>query len=137
MANAQLKLSRRALLGAACALPLTPPTPSVRFEPSREAIPSGAQALRPQWQEALTTLETAHATVAALEGDPDEDAFDAALAHFNAALRTLLATPAPDIAALAAKLHHAVAAELAEMTYAPPALAQLAADADELALRSP
>ncbi|MEA3015331.1 MAG: hypothetical protein QOI38_53, partial [Sphingomonadales bacterium] len=39
---------------------------------------------------------------------------------------------APDIAALATKLEAAVAAELADLTYAPPALAALAEDARRL-----
>jgi hypothetical protein len=161
MADAQLKLSRRSLLGAVCAAPvlglsegdfLRPEraarwrdvrvtfavgaTPTVRFERSREVVPSAAEALRPQWQKALARFRSAEATLTALEGDPDEDAFGRAHDRFNAALRRLLAFPAPDIAALAAKLEIAVAAELADLTYAPPSLAALAQDARRLASRS-
>jgi len=145
MADAQLKLSRRALLGAACALPAAS-SPSVRFEPfdaacgvaqdklRREAAPSAAEALQPAWQRALASLRQAEATVLALEGGPDEDAFGRAHDRFNTLFRRLLALPAPDIAALATKLEIAVAAELADLTYAPPALAALAADARRLSL---
>lgn len=50
----------------------------------------------------------------------------------RALFRQLLATPAPDIAALADKLEIAAAAELADLTYAPPALEALAEDARRL-----
>jgi hypothetical protein len=70
--------------------------------------------------------------LAALEGHPDEDAFGRAHDRFNLTLRRLLAVPAPDVAALATKLEVAVAAELADLTYAPPALAALAEDARRL-----
>jgi hypothetical protein len=143
MADAQLKLSRRTLLAAACAVPvlsavegpLAAAIPSVRFERSREAAPSEAEALLSAWSRALSRFPPAEAAVAALEGGPDEDAFDRALDHFNARLRALLATPAPHVEAHATKLDAAVAAELADMTYAPPALAALARDARRLALR--
>ena len=143
MADAQLKLSRRALLGAACALPAAS-SPPVRFESSREAAPSAAEALPPgprqsttlmgsNWHRALTRFRRIEATLAALEGHPDEDAYGRAHDRFNLALRRLLAHPAPDLPALATKLEIAVAAELADLTYAPPSLAALAADTRRLA----
>jgi hypothetical protein len=166
MADAQLKLSRRALLGAACAAPVlsalegpvlglsegdflgleraapwrdlrvtfgAAASPSVRSERSRVLVPSGAEALHHQWTRALARFRRAEATLAALEGHPDENAFGRAHDRFNAALRRLLAHPAPDLAALATKLEIADAAELADLTYAPPSLAALAGDARRLA----
>jgi hypothetical protein len=151
MADAQLKLSRRALLGAACAIPALPVrTPSVRSEPSRGPAPSAAEApsahpepvegppsaARSAWNRALSRFQEADAILTALEGHPDEDAFGRAHDRFNAALRRLLAHPAPDLAALAAKLEIADRAELADLTYAPPSLSALAQDARRLASRS-
>lgn len=84
MADAQLKLSRRALLGAPL-LPLTlsgaargavsKDALSVRSEPGRGPPPSEAEALHPSWNRALSRLRRAEAAVLALEGGPDEDAF--------------------------------------------------------------
>ncbi|HYG28621.1 MAG TPA: hypothetical protein VD887_00240 [Allosphingosinicella sp.] len=85
-----------------------------------------------KWDRALSHFRQAEAALAALEGHPDEDAFGRAHDRFNAALSRLLAVPAPDVAALATKLEVAVAAELADLTYAPPALAHLAEDARRL-----
>lgn len=84
------------------------------------------------WDRALARFRRAEAALAALEGGPDEDAYGEAHDRFNRALRRLLAVPAPDVAALAGKLEIAVAAELADLTYAPPALAALAEDARRL-----
>lgn len=167
------ELSRRALLGAACAGPFlglfegdflgleraahcrdlsvtlgAAATPTVRFEPfdgacgvaqdklRREAAPSAAEALQRQWRNALALFRRAEATLAALEGHPDEDAFGRAHDRFNLALRRLIATPAPDLPALATKLEIADQAELADLTFAPPSLSALALDARRLALRS-
>ncbi len=85
------------------------------------------------WDRALACLRSAEAEVRRWEGDPDEDSFDRALDRFNAALKRLIETPSPDFPAFATKLEIAVAAELAELTYAPLALAALARDARRLA----
>jgi hypothetical protein len=85
-----------------------------------------------KWDRALSRFRRAEAALTALEGHPDEAAFGRAHDRFNARLRRLLAVPAPDVAALATKLEVAVAAELADLTYAPPALAALARDARRL-----
>jgi hypothetical protein len=137
MKRSSTEISRRALLGAACAVPFTaaPPSP-VRFERSREAAPSAAEALLREWDRVLTRFRRAESALAALEGHPDEDAYGRAHDAFNAALRSLLATPAPGIAALADKLKIADEAELADLTFAPPSLRALAHDARRLALRS-
>jgi hypothetical protein len=125
MAAADLKLSRRALLGAAFGAPLLPAAPEEARDRSRGVA---------RWQRALGRFRRAAAELAALEGGPDEEAFGEAHDRFNAALRRLLAAPAPDVTALAVKLDCAVAAELADLAFAPPALAALARDARRLAL---
>jgi hypothetical protein len=103
MADAQLKLSRRSLLAAACASPLAATRP-VRSERSRGPAPSAAEALLPAWTRALTDYRRAEATVAALEGTSDDDAFNAAADTHDRALERLLLAPAPDLPAFAAKL---------------------------------
>ncbi len=142
MADAQLKLSRRTLLGVACAAPFSP-SPSLPRK--RESIGSPDQAgkgLDPRfrgddvkWQRALARFRSAEAALKALEGDPDEDAYGRAHDRFNLAFRRLVASPAAGLAALADKLEIAAAAEAAETTYAPPDLAALAHDARTLVLQ--
>jgi biopolymer transport protein ExbB/TolQ len=89
-----------------------------------------------EWNNTLAAFRRAEAAVLALEGGPDEAAFGRAHDRFNLLFRRLLAHPAPDVAALATKLEIAVAAELADLTYGPPALATLAEDARRLSFRS-
>jgi len=142
MAAADLNPSRRQVLGAAFAVPVLAATPAA-FPRKRESSGRSDQAgkgLDPRfrgeaerrWDRALARFRRAEAAVLALEGGPDEDAFGRAQDRFNLLLRRLLACPAPDVAALAVKLEAAVAAELADLTYAPPALAALAEDARRL-----
>ena len=88
------------------------------------------------WTRALACFRRAEAAVRALEGGPDEAAFDRALTRFNAALRRLLRTPAPDLAALAAKIAAAVDHETRELAFAPLCFAGLRHDADRLARSS-
>lgn len=106
MADAQFRLSRRALLGVACASApvLAAAAPSVRFEPSREAVPSEAEAFRPAWSRALAVFNRADAAITALEGKSDDETFNRAADAHDRALERLLLAPAPDVAALAAKL---------------------------------
>ena len=143
MAAAQLKLSRRALLGAACAAPFTAAASSpVRFEPSREAVPSSGEALPSgphqsttlmgSWLRALARLRRAEAAVAALEGTPDDDAFNHAADALDRALERLLRTPAPHISALAAKLDLAVDHQAWELRTGHACMAALALDAQRL-----
>ncbi|MEA3018357.1 MAG: hypothetical protein QOI38_3079 [Sphingomonadales bacterium] len=179
MADAQHKLSRRALLGAACAAPVlsavegpvlglsegdffgperaapwrdlsvtfggtASPSSFPRRRESSGSLDRAGKRLDPRfrgddgrrWTRTLARFRRAEATLAALEGHADEDAFGRAHDRFNAALRRLLAFPAPDLAALATKLEIADEAELADLTYAPPSLAALAQDARRLASRS-
>ena len=155
MAAADLNPSRRALLGAAFAAPLltavegpvltiaNAAAPAAPHEPPLSNVADKHPSPTPQresgnsfavtkWDRALARFRRAEGAVLALEGGPDEEAFGRAHDRFNLTLRRLFATPAPDIAALAVKLEAAVAAELADLTYAPPALAALAADARRL-----
>jgi hypothetical protein len=110
MADAQLKLSRRALLGVACASPalcgVAAPWPNLcfTFAAAAPAAPPPLGAPAGAWTRALATLGRAEAVVAALEHTQDEDAFGDAVVAFNRALERLLLAPAPDAAALAAKL---------------------------------
>jgi hypothetical protein len=110
------------------------PCRRVRHDESGGGAEGGVPVAVTKWDRALARFRRAEAALAALEGDPDEDAYGAAHDRFNLALRRLLAAPAPDIAALAIKLETAVAAELADLVYAPPALAALARDARRLSL---
>ena len=133
-------LSRRALLGAAFAVPLArhpglDPGPTFFAAKEKRWMPDQVRHDE-DWQKALASVDEAQATVLALEGHPDEAAFGRAHDRFSALFRAPVATPAPDITALADKLEIAVAAELADLTYAPPALEALAQDARRLALRS-
>jgi hypothetical protein len=151
MAAADLNVSRRDVLGAAFAAPLlarhsgldpesifslAPASKQATWMPDQvRHDDGGADGLSfavAEWDRALARFRRAEAAVLALEGGPDEDAFGRAQDRFNLLLRRLLAFPAPDVAALAVKLEAAVAAELADLTYAPPALAALAADARRL-----
>lgn len=135
-------LSRRALLGAICAAPVFTRPPGLDPEPMNAAFeyphnPSSWTLNQIQaddvWQKALASFTRAEARIRALEGGAPDDVFNAALDAFNAALRRLLAAPAPDLPALAGKLEAAVEAEVADLTYAPPALEALAQDARRLA----
>ncbi len=138
MAAADLNLSRRTLLGAAFAASLSPSFPRKRGPSGR--TDQAKRGLDPRfrgdderrWNRALARFRRAEAALAALEGDPVEGAYGEAHDRFNLPLRRLLALPAPDLAALATKLETAVAAELADLLYAPPALSALAEDARRL-----
>jgi cobalamin biosynthesis protein CbiG len=120
MAAGQHNPSRRALLGAAVAIPLIttadgagvatgplhPPSPSATAGPP----PRSAE----EWNKALAAFEKAQATVWKIEaatagyGFEDEEpllpAHDAACEAMEVALRRMLFVPAPDVAGFAAKL---------------------------------
>ncbi len=139
------ELRRRTLLAAACAAPLVrhpglgpgPRNTAAIQSHTAASLGPGLRRDDEEWRKTLARFRSAESSLAALEGDPDEDAYGRAHDRFNLALRRLLAAPAPDVAALATKLETAVAAELADLTYAPPSLAPLAEDARRLSLRSP
>jgi hypothetical protein len=84
------------------------------------------------WQNAFTHYRRAEAAVAALEGTPDDDAFNHAADALDRALERLLLAPAPDLPALAAKLDLAIAHEAWALRAGPACMAALAADARRL-----
>lgn len=123
MADGQLKLSRRALLGVACAsAPLLSraearhsgldPESTFFAEEGKgrwtpdQACPELSRGVRGDdlWNEALALFNRADAAVTALEGTSDDDAFNAAADLHDRALERLLLAPAPSVAALARKL---------------------------------
>jgi len=139
MADAHPKLSRRALLGAVFAAPVLSRHSGLDPESTFFADGEKDRWMPDQvrhdklWTRALAHFRRAEATLARLEGGPDEDAFGRAHEAFNAALGRLVAVPAPDLEALAAKIEIAVAEEIAELSFGPLSLAQLARDARRLA----
>ena len=84
------------------------------------------------WGKALVRFRAVEAALDAAEGAEDA-LFDRMLGRFNRALARLLRTPAPDIAALAAKLDLLLAHEVWELDFAQPCVAALRRDATRLA----
>jgi hypothetical protein len=150
MADAQLKLSRRTLLGAPL-LPLIlsgaePAKPALSA--SKGPVSKDAPALAPvdrhdvsfvvtNWDRALARFHEAQAVLDAARSEPDEDAYDALLDSRSDALCALLALPAPDLAALAAKLEIIVPRLAWELTGAEDCLDRLRRDATRLLARPP
>jgi hypothetical protein len=146
MAVAELIVSRRALLGAACVVPFVrhpgldpgsisffpPPVPHVRWTPDRVRGDERATRRAGNWQSALARFRNAEAALAAAQG-ADDIVFDRVLGRFNHALRRLLRAPAPDPAAFSAKLALAIDQEIWELTGGEACLAALARDARRLA----
>lgn len=150
------RVSRRVLLGAACALPVLsavegplvrhpervsgPIPPPARTSPEwmlkRVQHNDGAAATHSltvtKWDRALAAYRHAETALAAMQGAPDA-LFDPCNLRFNRALSRLLRTPAPDLPALAAKLDLLVAHEAWELSFAAPSLAALTRDAHRLA----
>jgi len=145
MAVAEINLSRRALLGAAFAVPFVrhpgPDPGSISFFPlpvpgaswtlDRARGDERAERRAGKWQTALAHSRNAEAAVAAAQG-ADDDVFDRVLGRFNHALRRLLRAPAPDPAAFAAKLALAIDQEIWELTGGEACLAALVRDAKRL-----
>ena len=134
MVDGQHKLSRRALLGAVCALPVIPaeagtsgrpaPSPS-RWDPGRRRDD--------EWGKALARFHQVDATLASARSEPAPDAYDALLDAHTEALCALLALPAPDLPALAAKLDVIVPQQAWELTGSEDCLEILRRDAHRLA----
>jgi hypothetical protein len=147
MAVAELNLSRRALLGAAFALPLArhpgldpgstfffpSQVPKARWTPDQVRGDDLSRTVT-KWDRALTNFRNAEAALAAVKG-ADDDVFDRVLGRFNHALRRLLRAPAPDPAAFAAKLALAIDQEIWELTGGDACLAALQRDANRLCRR--
>jgi hypothetical protein len=141
------EISRRALLGAVCASPL------VRHAPNRHSgldpestfpspAPEGRRWIPDQvrddgsvadWDRALARFHEAQAVLDAAKSEPDEDVYDRLLDSHTDALTTLLALPAPDLPALAAKLDAIVPNLAWELTGSEDCLERLRQDARRLA----
>src|SRR4051812_49531808 len=118
MADAQLNLTRRALLGAACVPVLVGPDTGEARGPLHQPSPSAAAGPPPrsgeEWERALGAFRTARAAVLEIEAATagaslaeEEDwlpRHDAACDRMEEALLRAIALPAPDLAALAVKL---------------------------------
>jgi len=146
MAVAELIVSRRALLGAAFAVPFVRhpgpdpgsicffPSPALaaRWTPDRARGDESGARRAANWQSALARFRNAEAALAAVQG-ADDDVFDRVLGRFNHMLRRLLRAPAPDPAAFSAKLALAIEQGIWELTGGEACLAALARDARRLA----
>jgi hypothetical protein len=124
-------LTRRALLGVGVVLPAL----AAARMPRRATPPSA-------WARALRAFRRAEARLAAFRTqrafpacEALEDRFDALESARLAALRRLLAAPAPDLAALSLKIGLTIDEAAWELTGAPAFLAALKADARRFAPR--
>ncbi|HEX9963637.1 MAG TPA: hypothetical protein VGB04_01485 [Allosphingosinicella sp.] len=140
-------ISRRALLGAVCAsslvrhpgldpgstlLPSSPPLPlQERWIPDQ--VRDDESCAVTIWDRALARFHQADAILDSARSEPDEDAYDALLDSHTAALDALLALPAPDLAAIAAKLDIIVLQQAWELTGSEDCLEILRRDAHRLA----
>jgi hypothetical protein len=138
MIVAELNVSRRALLGAAFAVPLSrhpgldPESPFLSQRPRGSGIPDQVRNDE-NWVKAVAGLRRAEAAVNAAAGEPDEDRYGDLLVVFDHALKKLLRTPAPDLQALSLKIDLAVDHEVAELTGAEACMAALKRDTRRLA----
>ncbi len=141
MADGQHKLSRRALLGAVCASPLIPRHPgldpgsmnTVVGEPAAAVFMDSGLRRNDEWDRALARLREAQAVLDSARSEPDQDAYDRLLDSHSEALTALLALPAPDLPALAAKLDVIVPQMAWELTGCEDCLEILRQDARRLA----
>lgn len=156
MAAREHKVSRRFLLGTACAAPLAR-HPGLDPGPTRHpGLDPGPTLLLPapdegrwipdqvrndderesfvvtKWDRALAHYRAAEAALAAAP-HADDSTFDRLLGQVLRALRHLLRIPAPDLPALATKLDLLVAHEAWELNFAEPSLLALRQDARRLA----
>jgi hypothetical protein len=143
MAAGQHKLSRRALLGAVCAAPLVRHQPrhsgldpesmnTALAEPDTPVFMDSGFRRNDEWDRALARFHLAQATLDAATAEPDQDSYDALLDAHTDALSALLALPAPDLRALAAKLDHIVAHLAWELTGSEDCLEILRTDLHRL-----
>ena len=136
MAGDQLNRSRRALLGAAVGLPLV----------ARAGAGEAAGALHheaAEWEAALAAFAAAEAELMRYEGwcsgrpfeeqERLEGGYDLRSDAMYAALRRLMAAPAPDARALAVKLDLAAAHELATLDGGEACLKAIRRDAWRMA----
>ncbi|HEX8192041.1 MAG TPA: hypothetical protein VF552_04010 [Allosphingosinicella sp.] len=144
MAAADLKLSRRALLGAALAAPVLSKAegPVLREVegPAPSAAPEGelqGHFVVAKWDRALARFRAAEAGLGAVAHTEDDALYDRLLGRFNRALRALVRAPAPDLRAFSAKLDLAVDHEVASLTGGEGCMAALKRDARRLAALCP
>jgi hypothetical protein len=130
MAGVDLNLSRRALLGAACAVPLGAVAPLLHTED-----PAAARRVT-RWNAALARFRSAEGALAAAEA-ADETAYDRLAARCDTAMCRLLRTPAPDAAALAVKLELTIEHLVWELAVGDACMAALLRDARRLAASPP
>jgi hypothetical protein len=146
MAAAQHKLSRRALLAGACALPLTrhsglDPEPKTTAGQSTFLAAVGKERWIPdqvrddeavrreeKWQEAFALFNDVDRELEALVHCPNQRVYDRALGRHSTALRRLLRAPAPDLAAAGLKLELIVRHHVFEASFAAGAVASLRRD---------
>lgn len=152
MADGQHKLSRRALLGAVCASSVLSRHPELVSGSSPDAAgratgwtlkqvqgdgvgqgPEVQSCAVTIWDRALASLHQTQTTLDDAVHEPDQDAYDALLDAHSEALTALLALPAPDLRALAAKLDVIVPHQAWELTGSEDCLEILRHDARRLA----
>jgi hypothetical protein len=140
-------ISRRALLGAVCASPLvrhpgldpgstftSPAAEGSRWIPDQVRDDGADESCAvTDWDRALARLRKAQAVLDAAVHEEDEDAYDTLLDSHSEALSALLALPAPDLPALAAKLDAIVPNQAWELTGSEDCLEILRQDARRLA----
>lgn len=159
MAAREHRVSRRVLLGAACAIPFVPSAlslakghPGLDLGPTFLSQPPQGRGIPDQvrnddigaassiavtkYDRAFAVFRVAEAAVNAAAGEPDEDRYDLLLGRLNDALRRLLRIPTPHLPALAAKLAAANRHVAWELTGAETCMAALARDAARLAFLS-
>jgi hypothetical protein len=89
------------------------------------------------WDRALARFQKAQAAVDAAGGEPDQDLYDGLVDSADDALAALLALPAPDLAAIAAKLEIIVSHLAWELTGSEDCLEILREDTHRLAATRP
>ncbi len=105
MAHGQHKLSRRALLGGACAVVPLCRNGAGEWGQSHVTVPSPTGGgVAEAWAAALACWNESEAEVEALARSEDQDAYDSACGRHDEALAAVLGAAAPDGAAAAWKL---------------------------------
>jgi hypothetical protein len=144
------KLSRRALLAGACALPLTrhsgldPESMNTIATPVRTPVfmdpglrRDDGKARDGKWQEALVRFREAEEALEALVHCRNQRVYDRALGRHSTALKRVLRAPAPDLAAAALKLELIVRHHVFEANFAEVAVASLHRDIGRFAVIPP
>jgi hypothetical protein len=144
MVAGQHKLSRRALLAGACALPLTrhsgldPESTFLAAVEKERWIPDqvrddGEGRDNGKWAKALARYAQAQAALDALAHTEDDDLYGRALGRHSAALARLLRAPAPDLGAVAGKLDLITRHHVSELAFGGASMAALRRDVLRLA----